>query len=192
MPTISRSLVQPLVTPSTALLTSARARPCTAACESFSRIATRLPSFCSILIPDGRDVSSLPFGPWTITVLPSILTVTPFGIAIGFFPIRDISSALSLWLLALGFFLAVASALAKGQKLRANSLFLYQISQSNSPPSPSRRAWRPVITPLGVVRILIPIPPSTRGISVRRTYTRQPGRDTRARFVITASLLLPY
>src|SRR5580658_8953643 len=101
MPTISRSLVQPLVTPSTALLTSARARPCTAACASSGRIATRLPSFCSIVMPDGRGVSSLPFGPWTITVLPSILTVTPFGIAIGFFPIRDIRSALSL--LALGF-----------------------------------------------------------------------------------------
>jgi hypothetical protein len=42
-------------------------------------------------MPDGRDVSSLPFGPWTITELPSILTVTPFGIAIGFFPIRDIA-----------------------------------------------------------------------------------------------------
>jgi hypothetical protein len=36
-------------------------------------------------------VSSLPFGPWTITVLPSIFTVTPVGIAIGFFPIRDIA-----------------------------------------------------------------------------------------------------
>src|SRR5208337_441202 len=90
MPTISSSLVQPLVTPSTALLTSARASPCTAACASSGRNATRLPSFCSIVMPDGRDVSSLPFGPWTITVLPSILTVTPFGIAIGFFPIRDI------------------------------------------------------------------------------------------------------
>src|SRR5208283_783662 len=95
MPTISRSLVQPLVTPSTALLTSARASPCTAACASSGRIATRLPSFCSIVMPDGRDVSSLPFGPWTITVLPSILTVTPFGIAIGFFQIRDISRSSS-------------------------------------------------------------------------------------------------
>src|SRR6202051_395116 len=90
MPTISRSLVQPLVTPSTALLTSARASPCTAAWALSGRIATRLPSFCSIVMPDGRGVSSLPFGPWTSTVLPSILTVTPFGIGIGFFPIRDI------------------------------------------------------------------------------------------------------
>jgi hypothetical protein len=28
-------------------------------------------------------------------VLPSMLTVTPFGIAIGFFPIRDISQLLA-------------------------------------------------------------------------------------------------
>jgi hypothetical protein len=36
-------------------------------------------------------------------VSPSILTVTPFGSGIGFFPIRDISSALSFQLSAIGF-----------------------------------------------------------------------------------------
>jgi hypothetical protein len=36
-------------------------------------------------------------------VLPSILTVTPLGIAIGFFPILDIRSALSYQLSALSF-----------------------------------------------------------------------------------------
>src|SRR5215469_8018992 len=102
MPTISSSLAQPLVTPSTALFTSARANPCTAACESSWRIASRCPSFCSILMPTGSGVSSLPFGPCTATVLPSILTVTPFGIVIGFFPIRDIKFALSPQLSALG------------------------------------------------------------------------------------------
>jgi hypothetical protein len=35
-------------------------------------------------------------------VLPSNLTVTPLGTTIGFFPIRDIRSALSFWLLASG------------------------------------------------------------------------------------------
>src|SRR5580692_2701229 len=58
MPTISRSRVHPLVTPSTALFTRARANPWTAACESLSRIATMLPSFCSTLMPLGRIVSS--------------------------------------------------------------------------------------------------------------------------------------
>src|SRR5580692_4908864 len=101
MPTISRSRVHPLVTPSTALLTRARASPCTAACESFSRTATRFPSLCSTTMPAGRAVSNLPLGPCTSTVLPSILTVTPLGIGIGFFPIRDIRSALKL--LAPGF-----------------------------------------------------------------------------------------
>src|SRR5579871_177774 len=91
MPTISSSRVQPLVTPSTALLTRARAKPCTADCESFSRMATMCPSRCSTVIPRGSGVSSLPLGPCTATVFPSILTVTPLGIAIGFFPIRDIS-----------------------------------------------------------------------------------------------------
>src|SRR5206468_3723679 len=95
MPTISSSRVQPLVTPSTALLTSARASPCTADCESFSRIATRCPSCCSMRMPRGNCVSSLPFGPCTATVLPSIFTVTPLGSAIGFLPILDISYQLS-------------------------------------------------------------------------------------------------
>src|SRR6267143_1301119 len=100
MPTISSSRVQPLVTPSTALFTRARARPCTAACESFSRTATRVPSLCSTLIPPGSAVSNFPLGPCTATVSPSILTVTPLGIGIGFFPIRDIRSALAPGLVA--------------------------------------------------------------------------------------------
>src|SRR6266567_1261959 len=100
IPTISSSRVQPLVTPSTALFTRARARPCTAACESFSRTATRVPSLCSTLIPPGSAVSNFPLGPCTATLSPSILTVTPWGIGIGFFPIRDIRSALAPGLLA--------------------------------------------------------------------------------------------
>src|SRR6266567_2490978 len=105
IPTISSSRVQPLVTPSTALFTRARARPCTAACESFSRTATRVPSLCSTLIPPGSAVSNFPLGPCTATLSPSILTVTPWGIGIGFFPIRDIRSALAPGLLAATLFL---------------------------------------------------------------------------------------
>src|SRR5579872_6987000 len=126
MPTISSSRVQPLVTPSTALFTSARARPWTAACESFSRTATRWPSFCSILMPAGRDVSSLPFGPCTRTVLPSNLTVTPLGSGIGFFPIRDIDRP---WLFALG---SCLFAVGFGYKPRANGqerFFLPNLAQ---------------------------------------------------------------
>src|SRR5947207_1155232 len=101
MPTISSSRVHPLVTPSTALFTKARVSPCSAACESFSRSATRWPSCCSTLIPRGTTVSSLPLGPCTKTVLPSIVIVTPLGSAIGFFPIRDIKEALSYQLSAI-------------------------------------------------------------------------------------------
>src|SRR5436853_4686865 len=90
MPTISSSLVQPLVTPSTALFTSARARPCTAACESFSRTASNCPSCCSTRTPLGSAVSTLPLGPCTETTLPSTLILTPCGTAIGFLPILDI------------------------------------------------------------------------------------------------------
>ena len=45
--------------------------------------------------------------------------------------------------------------------------FAYHTSQSSSPPTPSRRAWRPVITPFGVVMIEMPRPPCTRLISSR-------------------------
>src|SRR5277367_6696738 len=58
-------------------------------------MASRWPSFCSMRMPGGRLVSSLPLGPCTATVLPSILIVTPLGSSIGFFPIRDIRSAFS-------------------------------------------------------------------------------------------------
>src|SRR5438445_1534250 len=99
MPTISKSRVQPVVTPVTALFSNARDNPWTAACESFSRTATRCPSFCSMLTPCGIRVSSLPFGPCTSITLPRTLTFTPDGIAIGFLPILDIAFLFSLrWL----------------------------------------------------------------------------------------------
>src|SRR5579859_3379670 len=97
MPTISSSLVQPLVTPSTALFTSARTRPCTAPLESSSRVTCTCPSFCSSFTPAGRWLSTLPLGPCTVTTLPCTCTFTPWGTVIGFFPIRDIAK--SFWFL---------------------------------------------------------------------------------------------
>src|ERR1051326_7516892 len=47
-------------------------------------------------MPAGSGVSSLPLGPWTEIRLPWMLTFTPWGIAIGFFPIRDICSLTSV------------------------------------------------------------------------------------------------
>src|SRR5207248_4102233 len=40
----------------------------------------------------GASCSSSPFGPFTTTRRPSIVTSTPFGMGIGFLPIRDIRS----------------------------------------------------------------------------------------------------
>jgi len=91
-PKNAAALVKPVVTPVTALKTSARARPWKAACLSFSRSAIRWPSLATSLMPPGSMAETLPFGPSTRTVAPSALTVylTPAGRAIGFLPIRDI------------------------------------------------------------------------------------------------------
>src|SRR6266567_2232162 len=97
MPTMSRSFFQPVVTPCTALYTSARVRPWNAANLSLSRTTCRWPSLVSSLTPSATSAETLPFGPSTRTVLPSTLYLTPAGSGIGFFPIRDIESILC-WL----------------------------------------------------------------------------------------------
>src|SRR5579862_6157126 len=94
MPTMSSSLVHPLVTPCTALNTSARVSPCTAANLSSSRFTWSTPSLVSSFTPWATSADTLPLGPSTRTVLPSTLYFTPAGSAIGFFPIRDIESIL--------------------------------------------------------------------------------------------------
>src|SRR6185503_6980537 len=103
----------------------------------------------------------LPFGPCTSTASGAIFTVTPFGIEIGFLPIRDMP--------------------------HHHTLLAYQTLQSTSPPPPALRAARPVITPRDVVRMLVPRPPSTVGTSSAPRYTRRPGRLMRCRPVITFS-----
>ena len=61
--------------------------------KSLGRVTTTSsPSFL-IVISAGRTLSSVPLGPFTVTLLFSaISTVTPAGIAIGIFPIRDMPS----------------------------------------------------------------------------------------------------
>src|ERR1700761_5891732 len=46
---------------------------------------------CFTSISSATVQASWPLGPFTVTVWPSSVTVTPLGMAIGFFPIRDIS-----------------------------------------------------------------------------------------------------
>src|ERR1700683_581419 len=94
-PTISRSFLNPVVTPVTALATKARASPCKAFCSSESRSAWSVPSFCSKRIPRGIFTLILPLGPWTSTVAAEICTFTPLGTGMIFFPMRDIFSSLA-------------------------------------------------------------------------------------------------
>src|ERR1700736_6455082 len=91
-----------------------------------------------------------------------MLILTPLGTGIGFFPTLDI--------------------------IRSYASARYQSWHRTSPPTFSLRALDPVITPRGVVRMLIPRPPRTRGTSLLATYTRQPGRDTRSIREITGTL----
>src|SRR5262245_39491373 len=90
---MSSSFLNPSVTPETAFATRLRARPWNLRSSSSSResFATSAPASCEKRIPGGVGWRSLPFGPWTSTASGAILTVTPFGIGIGFLPIRDIS-----------------------------------------------------------------------------------------------------
>src|SRR5580698_2141511 len=90
MPTISSSLVHPVVTPCTALFTSALVSPCSAALSSLARSRCRVPSTVFSVMPSAISAETLPLGPSTKTVLPSTLYFTPGGSGIGFFPMRDI------------------------------------------------------------------------------------------------------
>src|SRR5688572_261613 len=74
------------------LATSARESPCNAFCcaSSLEREAMTLSPSRPNEIPSGNFRDSSPFGPFTDTVDPSMLTVTPFGTRTGILPIRDI------------------------------------------------------------------------------------------------------
>ena len=107
--------------------------------SSLARVATQMP-VGELEVDAARErLPSLPFGPCTSTAPSSTLTVTPLGIVIGFFPIRDMSLVHRP----------------------------YQMLHSTSPPTPALTASRPVITPREVVRMLVPSPASTSGTSSR-------------------------
>src|SRR5688500_2782789 len=88
---MSSSFLKPSVTPLTALATRLRASPWNLRSSPSSRSsdATSDPLSCAKTMPGGTACRILPFGPWTSTASPAIFTVTPFGIGIGFLPIRD-------------------------------------------------------------------------------------------------------
>src|SRR5262245_29277113 len=93
MPTMSSSFLKPSVTPVTAFATRLRASPWNLPRPGSSRsvFATSDPFSCSNNTPGGMYWRSLPFGPCTSTAPGATLTLTPLGIAIGFFPIRDMT-----------------------------------------------------------------------------------------------------
>ena len=124
-------------------------------------------------------------------------TVTPFGIGMGFFPIRDMSNPSRRWLrLSLSLAGLVGSEPDRAQTCRLQpqptASVPYHTLQSTSPPTPALAASRPLMTPREVVRMLVPSPPSTRGTSSRPKYTRRPGRLMRSMPEMTRSPCGPY
>src|SRR6185437_13386959 len=65
------------------------------------------------------------------------------------------------------------------------TLPFYHTTARISPPVCAARACRSVISPFEVLRIAMPSPLRTRGISLTPTYLRRPGVDTRLTSRIT-------
>src|SRR5262245_12687462 len=105
----------------------------------------------------GHVNDSSPFGPFTLTVWPDTVAVTPDGTGTGFLPMRDIVSSYLYF------------------RLSGRQNMLHRIS----PPTFSSRARESDITPLGVDRIDTPRPLATLVRSRTAEYTRRPGLETR-------------
>src|SRR5262245_27998485 len=93
---MSSSLLKPSVTPFTALLQSARARPWKARCWRSSLLRAQVSSApCSENeMPGGTGVCSLPLGPCTSTVPSLIWIFTSLGTEMTLRPTRDMSACL--------------------------------------------------------------------------------------------------
>ena len=91
-PVISSFSSKPLVTPVIRFETSVREVPHSERARLVSCRGSTLTAFLSIETVTSSCTTSCraPFGPFTLTVWPSTLAVTPDGTAIGRFPMRDI------------------------------------------------------------------------------------------------------
>src|SRR3954470_14275856 len=78
------------------LLTRVRVRPWSCLCVfcSVGRVTTSVPSSRLTVMSGWRARLSVPFGPVTVRLRPSIVTSTPDGTVMGRRPIRDMSSRL--------------------------------------------------------------------------------------------------
>src|SRR5580700_313366 len=78
------------------LAISDRDRPCSARISpsSLGRVTVIVPSVCATSIGAGTSRLSSPFGPFTWTWRPSMVTLTPEGTSTGIRPIRDIAGSL--------------------------------------------------------------------------------------------------
>src|SRR5690349_9377727 len=78
------------------LCTSVRVRPWSCLCVfcSVGRVTTMEPSSWLTAMSGWSDRLRVPFGPFTVTLRPSIVTSTPDGTAMGRRPMRDMSTGL--------------------------------------------------------------------------------------------------
>src|SRR5919108_5861405 len=96
MPTISILRSKPSFTPETMLATSARVRPCSARTLRSSSGRAMTTAGPSTFADSGAGMlcMSLPLGPSARTMPSVTWTLTPWGIGIGFLPMRDMSRSL--------------------------------------------------------------------------------------------------
>src|SRR5699024_6327103 len=83
-------LLYPSLTPKIILLIKVRVVPCTvlSSLESDGLTTSNVLSSCLYVILSSIVLDNSPLGPLTVTVLPSILTVTSLGMSIIFLPTR--------------------------------------------------------------------------------------------------------
>src|SRR5215471_3862409 len=95
-PTISSVLAKPWVTPVTMFAISERESPCSALISPSSDglVTVITPPSWTTSIGTATSWLSVPFGPFTVTSRPLIVTSTPAGTTTGVRPIRDIVSSL--------------------------------------------------------------------------------------------------
>jgi hypothetical protein len=156
---------------------NARANPWYAGYGFSSELLTavRVSPFNSKRIPGGIGLDSFAFLPSISNWLSPIVTLTPLGTLIGFFPIRDIKH------LCIHSRSQIPDRITESGIWNRESGIVNQLMvQSTSPPNPFSCACFPVKTPCDVDTMMMPNPPRTDGTSDFRV-TLKSGRLTCSR-----------